>query len=83
MPAWRSSSASAPTWMTARKVVASPTGTLINVDRKRFTILRSEGADEPWQEVYRFEPPKTEHIHGAQGLRDVVFGHVSPSGGRV
>lgn len=59
------------------QVVASDQGTLISTDRSRFTILRSGDGGKNWEEVYRFEP-ETEHVHGAQGLRDVTFGYVTP-----
>ena len=55
------------------KVAASDRGTLISIDRRRFNVLRSGDGGKTWNEVYRFEP-ETEHVHGAQGLRDVVFG---------
>ncbi len=58
------------------KIVASPAGTLISIDRRRFNILRSGDGGATWNEVYVFEP-KTEHVHGAQGLRDIVFGYTT------
>jgi photosystem II stability/assembly factor-like uncharacterized protein len=58
------------------KIVASPEGTLISIDRQRFNILRSADRGENWNEAYTFEP-ETEHVHGAQGLRDVAFGYVT------
>jgi len=62
----------------AGKVVASPeTGTLINIDRKRYTVLRSTDHGATWTEVYAFEPSKSEHIHGAQGLKDITFGYTT------
>ena len=54
--------------------MASPGGTLISIDRRRFNILRSGDRGETWNEVYAFEP-ETQHVHGAQGLRDIVFGY--------
>ena len=57
------------------KVAASETGTLINIDAKRFTILRSADGGESWQEVHQFAP-STEYVHGAQGLRDLAYGKV-------
>lgn len=58
------------------KVIASPTGTLISIDRQRFNILRSTDGGESWQEAYKFQP-ETEVVHGAQGLRDIAFGYVT------
>jgi hypothetical protein len=58
------------------KIVASPDGTLISIDRRRFNILRSGDGGETWNEVYAFKP-ETEHVHGAQGLRDIVFGYTT------
>ena len=58
------------------KLVTSPDGTLISIDRQRFNILRSSDGGKTWNEVYRFQP-ETEHVHGAQGLRDIVFGYVT------
>lgn len=58
------------------KIVASPAGTLISIDRRRFNILRSGDGGETWNEVYVFER-ETEHVHGAQGLRDIVFGYTT------
>jgi photosystem II stability/assembly factor-like uncharacterized protein len=58
------------------KVIATHKGTLINIDRKRFTILRSADQGKTWEEVYQFEPA-TEHVHGAQGLRDITIGYVN------
>lgn len=59
------------------KIVASDDGALVNIDRRRTSILRSTDGGESWDEVYTFEAPETEHIHGAQGLRDIAFGHVT------
>jgi hypothetical protein len=56
--------------------VASPAGTLISIDRQRFNILRSADGGETWSEVHTFQP-ETEHVHGAQGLRDIAFGYVT------
>ena len=71
---WRNLSPGIPTG----KVVASPGGTLISIDRRRSKILRSTDGGESWKEVYAFEP-ETEHVHGAQGLRDIVFGYTTPA----
>ena len=59
----------------AGRIVASPGGTLISIDRQRFNILRSGDGGKSWDEVYTFEP-ETKHVHGAQGLRDIAFGFV-------
>jgi hypothetical protein len=69
---WRDLSKGIPTG----KIVASPKGTLISINRQRFNILRSADRGETWNEAYTFEP-ETEHVHGAQGLRDVAFGYVT------
>ena len=58
------------------KIVASLDGTLISTDRHRYNILRSTDRGETWGEVYRFQP-ETENVHGAQGLRDIVFGYTA------
>jgi photosystem II stability/assembly factor-like uncharacterized protein len=58
------------------KIVASPEGTLISISRQRFNVLRSTDGGKTWNEVYTFQP-ETEHVHGAQGLRDIVFGYTS------
>lgn len=58
------------------KIVATANGVLINIDRKRGSILRSTDRGERWQEVFAFELPKSEFIHGAQGFRDVAFGYL-------
>lgn len=59
------------------QVVASAAGTIINIDRRRTSILRSGDGGETWEEVHAFDPPDSEHIHGAQGLRDIAFGFVT------
>ena len=68
--AWRD----LPQGIPSGKIVASPGGTLISIDRRRFNILRSGDRGETWNEVYAFEP-ETQQVHGAQGLRDIVFGY--------
>lgn len=68
--AWRD----LPQGIPSGKIVASPGGTSISIDRRRFNILRSGDGGETWIEVYAFDP-ETEHVHGAQGLRDIVFGY--------
>ncbi len=60
----------------AGKIVVSPEGTLVSISRQRFNILRSTDRGESWNEVYSFKP-ETKHVHGAQGLRDVVFGYTT------
>jgi len=69
---WRDLPSGVPTG----KIVASPAGTLISIDRKRTNILRSTDRGQSWHEVHSFQP-ETQHVHGAQGLRDVVFGYTS------
>jgi hypothetical protein len=59
------------------KMVASPQGTLISIDRQRFNILRSIDGGKTWLEVYSFTP-ETQYVHGGQGLRDIVFGYTTP-----
>lgn len=61
----------------AGKVIASPEGTLISIDRQRCNILRSTDGGKSWQEVYTFQP-EIEVVHGGQGLRDIAFGYVAP-----
>ena len=65
-----------PQGIPAGRIVASPGGTLISIDRQRFNILRSTDRGQSWNEVYSFQP-ETEHVHGAQGLRDIVFGYTT------
>ncbi|MDG1895236.1 MAG: hypothetical protein P8J37_10025 [Fuerstiella sp.] len=60
----------------AGKIAVSDRGTLISIDRRRFNILRSADNGHSWSEVYTFQP-ETEHIHGAQGLRDIKFGYTT------
>ena len=57
------------------EVVTSPDGTLISIERQGFHILRSSDGGKTWNEVYR--QPETEHVHGVQGLRDMVVGYVT------
>jgi len=59
------------------KIIASPDGTLINIERRRTSILRSSDNGKSWQEVFAYEEPKSPHIHGAQGLRDIASGYVN------
>lgn len=54
------------------RVAVSETGTLINVDRKRHSILRSTDG-RTWEEVYAFKPEGT---GGQQGLASVAYGRV-------
>jgi len=63
------------------KVIASPERTLISIDRQRFNILRSTDGGQSWTEVYSFQP-ETEHVHGAQGLRDIAFGYTTSGSAR-
>jgi len=60
-------------------IAEAASGTLICVDRGRTNILRSADGGRTWDEVHSYEPPATEHIHGSQGLRDVVFGFTAPT----
>lgn len=56
------------------RIAISDKGTLINVNRKRTSILRSTDGTT-WTEVYKYTPdPKA--TGGAQGLADVEFGLV-------
>lgn len=57
------------------RISVSDKGTLINVNRKRHSILRSEDAGQTWQEVYSFTPD-SKATGGAQGFADVEFGRV-------
>lgn len=57
------------------RIAASDTGTLINVDRKRTSILRSDDGGATWTEVYKYVPDP-QATGGAQGLADVEFGRV-------
>ncbi len=70
-----------PTGVPSGKIVASPTGTLISIDRGRFNIIRSTDDGQTWEEVYAFRP-ETQHVHGAQGLRDIAFGYTRPNATR-
>ncbi|QDT38204.1 WD40/YVTN/BNR-like repeat-containing protein [Stratiformator vulcanicus] len=56
------------------RIAVSDKGTLINVSRKRLSILRSEDG-ENWEEVYQYSKHPDAH-GGAQGLADVAFGRV-------
>ncbi|MCM8536953.1 MAG: hypothetical protein NE334_13530 [Lentisphaeraceae bacterium] len=56
------------------QIAASDKGTLINVSRKRLSILRSTDNGKTWQEVYKYT---SEGKGGPQGLADVVFGKVN------
>ncbi|MGN6545343.1 MAG: hypothetical protein ACTHK7_09875 [Aureliella sp.] len=58
------------------KVIASPNGTLVSIDRQRYNILRSTDGGKSWREVHRFQPV-AEVVHGAQGLRDIAFGYAT------
>jgi photosystem II stability/assembly factor-like uncharacterized protein len=62
------------------EILATPEGTLINIEKRRCSILRSTDGGKTWHEAHAFEP-ETEHVHGGQGLRDIVFGLASPSAG--
>lgn len=64
-----------PADLPAGRFEASDRGTLINVNRKRFSILRSEDQGRTWQDVYQFTPDE-KATGGAQGFADVAFGKV-------
>lgn len=53
-----------PKGVPAGKVVATPDGTLICIDRQRFNALRSTDDGQSWSKVYSFKP-ETEDVHGA------------------
>ncbi|MGE3804079.1 MAG: WD40/YVTN/BNR-like repeat-containing protein [Gemmataceae bacterium] len=57
------------------RIAVSDKGTLINVDRKRTSILRSTDGGKTWTEVYQYTPDP-QATGGAQGLSDVEFGLV-------
>jgi len=65
-----------PPGIPAGKIVASESGTLISIDRRRADIHRSSDRGKTWKQVHAFEP-ETEHVHGAQGLRDAAFGYTT------
>jgi photosystem II stability/assembly factor-like uncharacterized protein len=69
---WRDLPAAVP----SGKIAASDRGTLISIDRQRFNILRSANGGQTWSQVHSFQP-ETEHVHGAQGLRDIAFGYAT------
>lgn len=56
------------------QVSRSDKGTLINISRKRYNILRSEDNGKTWTEVYKFTPKGS---GGAQGFSAVKFGYVN------
>jgi photosystem II stability/assembly factor-like uncharacterized protein len=62
-----------PAGIPSGRIAESDKGTLINVNRSRTSILRSEDGGKSWQEVYKFT---SEGRGGAQGLADVEFGLV-------
>lgn len=55
------------------QVAISEQGTLINVSRKRLSILRSTDGGKTWSEVYKYTSTGK---GGAQGLSDVVYGKI-------
>lgn len=61
------------------RIVASSEGALINVYRKRHSILRSDDNGATWKEVYAFKPDE-KATGGVQGFADVAFGKVKRSG---
>ena len=64
-----------PAELPAGRFEHSESGALINVNRKRHSILRSEDNGQTWTEVYAFEPDSGA-TGGAQGFADVAFGKV-------
>lgn len=68
---WRDLPAATP----SGRIAVSDQGTLINVSRKRNSILRSADGGVTWNEVYAFTPDP-QATGGAQGLGDVEFGLV-------
>jgi hypothetical protein len=78
------SSADGSTWndlpksIPAGKIIASFKGALISISKHRHNILRSTDQGRSWGEVYS-DQPETAHVHGAQGLRAVVVGYVTPA----
>lgn len=69
--AWRDLPKSTP----VGRIANSDQGTLVNVDRKRTSILRSSDGGATWAEVYKYTP-EPQAVGGAQGLADVEFGYV-------
>jgi photosystem II stability/assembly factor-like uncharacterized protein len=61
------------------RIAASDKGTLINVERKRNSIVRSTDNGATWTEVYKYTPDP-QATGGAQGLADVEFGRVRKIG---
>jgi len=57
------------------RVAESDTGTLVNVSRKRNSIVRSTDGGKTWQTVYEFTP-HPDAKGGAQGLGSVAWGKV-------
>ena len=68
---WRDLPSSTP----SGRIAVSDKGTLVNVDRKRNSILRSTDGGTTWTEVYKYTPDP-QATGGAQGLGDVEFGLV-------
>lgn len=68
---WRDLSETTP----SGRIAVSDKGTLINVNRKRHSILRSADGGKSWTEVYAYEPDP-QATGGAQGLNGVAFGYV-------
>lgn len=70
---WRDLSEGLP----AGKIIATSEGTLLNVERRRCSILRSTDGGQSWSEVFAYDEPDSPHIHGAQGLRDIAVGPIN------
>ena len=61
----------------AGKLLITEKGTMISFEAKRYNILRSTDNGKSWKEVFKYEPPKSEYIHGAQGLRAGTIGKIN------
>ena len=59
------------------KIITTAAGTLINVNRHRFSILRSTDQGQSWSEAYSYEGGDRRKLKGAQGLRDIQVGKIT------
>lgn len=57
------------------RVATSETGTLINIDRARLSIMRSTDQGQTWNAVYTYTAHPDAH-GGAQGLAGIAYGKV-------